>query len=426
MKKIWLWNHDATCMYYNEGGRHYWFSKELKKNDWEPIIFCSNINHFNGEVTGFSGLYKMLDNKEIPFVFIKTAPYHGNGVSRVWNWITFYLGLFPVTIKMAKNYGRPDIILASSVHPLTMVAGIQISRILKVPCVCEIRDLWPEAIFNVNKVKENSFLGKLMIRGEHWIYKNADSLIFTKEGDTDYLSERRWLKSQGGDVDIHKCHYINNGVDLAQYKERMCKHQFSDEDLENDKFKIIYTGTIRKVNDLSCVLKCAELLKDYTDIQFLIYGDGDFLPQLKEAAISSNLPNIKFKGYLNRKYIPYILSKSSLNLLNYSSNLYNWSRGNSSNKLFEYMASGTPILSTVKMNYSPLEKYNCGLSLQNNSPEEMASAILSFKNMPLKERAILGRNAAKGAEDFDTRVLGKHFICLINYLLKERHSSIKF
>lgn len=30
-KKIWLWNHYATDMYINRGGRHYWFAKNLIK-----------------------------------------------------------------------------------------------------------------------------------------------------------------------------------------------------------------------------------------------------------------------------------------------------------------------------------------------------------------------------------------------------------
>ena len=52
---------------------------------------------------------------------------------------------------------KPDIIIASSVHPLTMVAGIKIARKLKIPCICEIRDLWPEAIFSFGKLKEKIF-----------------------------------------------------------------------------------------------------------------------------------------------------------------------------------------------------------------------------------------------------------------------------
>ncbi len=77
-----------------------------------------------------------------------------------------------------------------------MVAGIQIARKFKVPCVCEVRDLWPEAIFAFDKAKERSLLGRVLTRGEHWIYRNADAIVFTKEGDVDYIKEKKWDLNQ--------------------------------------------------------------------------------------------------------------------------------------------------------------------------------------------------------------------------------------
>ncbi len=142
-----------------------------------------------------------------------------------------------------------------------MVAGLKIAKKLKIPCVCEVRDLWPEAIFSFNKLKENSLLGKILIAGEHWIYKNADSLIFTKEGDTDYIKERKWNLEQGGDIDLKKCHYINNGVDLANFYNSMTEHKIEDEDLDNSKFNVVYAGAIRPVNDVEKVIGSGHTIK---------------------------------------------------------------------------------------------------------------------------------------------------------------------
>ena len=418
MNKIWLLNHDATCMFNNKGGRHYWFAENLIQKGFSPIIFCSNINHFNGERVSVENKYKEIMADNIPFIFIKTFPYHGNGLSRILNWITFYINLFPVSKKIISKHGKPDVILASSVHPLTMVAGIQISRRLGIPCICEVRDLWPEAIFYVGKAKENSLLGKILISGEHWIYTHANAIIFTKEGDIDYLKERGWLKDLGGDIDIKKCHYINNGVDLENYSFQIQHTTLDDKDLQDNCFKIVYTGTIRKVNNLNLVIECAYLLREEKDIKFLIWGTGEMLDSLMHKKELLHLDNLIFKGYVNKKYIPYILSKASLNLLNYSQNMYNWSRGYSSNKLFEYMASAKPILSTVKMGYSPIEKYKCGVSLDSANAKEMAEAIMKIKDMPKEEFDIMGENARKGVSDFDFKVLTNKLIEVINQVLE--------
>ena len=416
-KKIWLWNHYATDMYKNKGGRHYWFAENLIKEEYDATVFCANTYHNKSEFidTGKKKYSTDILN-DIPFVFVKTTPALGNGLDRVKNMGLFYWNLFSVANAYAKENGKPDVIIASSVHPLTMVAGIQIAKKMNVPCICEIRDLWPEAIFSFNKAKENSLLGKILVAGEHWIYKKADALIFTKEGDTDYIKEKKRDTGQSGHINLDKAHYINNGVDVEAFNKSINEKVIEDKDLESGKFNVVYVGAIRPVNNVGNILDTAKLLKDDKEIQFLIYGDGNQKEMLEKRVAKEGLDNVKMKGFVNKQFIPYILSKSSLNILNYSHTQYNWARGNSSNKLFEYMASGKPIISTVKMGYSIIEKYKCGIELENSTPEELVQAISDIKNMPEHQYKLLGSNAKRGANDFDFKVLTRKLIDVIDSL----------
>ncbi|MFD2131639.1 glycosyltransferase family 4 protein [Pseudogracilibacillus auburnensis] len=410
-KKIWIFNHYATNMFFNKGGRHYWFAENLSINGYEPTIFCANIRHNTDDVIDcHNNKYSRKILNDIPFVFVKTTKSIGNGIDRVKNMSIFFFNLLSIANKYVKIYGKPDFILSSSVHPLTMVAGIRIAKKLGVPCICEIRDLWPEAIFAFKKAKEKSLLGKVLLAGERWIYKNADALIFTKEGDTDYIIEKKWDIKQGGDIDLKKCYYINNGVDLKSFNELSIQNTIEDEDLVFDKFNVIYVGAIRPVNNVGNILDAATILKDEKEIQFLIYGDGTEKEMLEKRVAEKNLTNVKMKGFVNKKFIPYILSKSSINILNYSQTQYNWKRGNSSNKLFEYMASGKPIISTVKMGYSIINRYNCGIELEESTPKELANAILKIKGISKKQYMALGQSAREGAEDFDFKKLTKKLI----------------
>lgn len=416
--KVWLMNHYASNMYRDKAGRHYWFAQQLIERGYDVTVFCSTTL-VNGEELLNTGKDKLVEKETdgIPFVFVKTVPAQGNGLKRVENMGLFYKNLFPATKVYAKEHGKPDVIVASSVHPLTMVAGIQIAKKMRVPCICEIRDLWPEAIFSFGKTTEKSLIGRTLIKGEHWIYKRANALIFTKEGDTDYLKERQWTTAQGGDIDLGKCHYINNGVDIAACEERSQTMQLDDPDLNDEsKFNITYVGTIRPVNNVGNLLDAAKIVRakgGYNDVQFLIYGDGGQLAELQERVKNENLDNVKMKGFVNRQYVPYILSKSSINMLNYAQNQYNWTRGNSSNKLFEYMASGKPIISTVHMGYSIIKKYNCGVELDEDTPEALAEQIIRFHDMTQEERDQIGKNAREGANDFDFSVLTEKLIKVI-------------
>lgn len=401
-RNIWIMNHYGADMFRDKAGRHYWFAKKLKERGFSPTVFCASTYLTDTKSVDTGGLRSITKFDDgIPFVFVKAPKHVGNGFDRVKNMAGFYFGLFPATREYAKTTGKPDIILASSVHPLTMVAGIKIAKKYHIPCICEIRDLWPEAIFTFGKAKEKSLLGKVLLKGEHWIYRKADALIFTKEGDTDYLKEKSWTTEQGGDIDLGKCHYINNGVNLATYESQILTEQLEDRDLTNGKFHVTYAGIIRPVNNVGNLLDCAKLLADFPDIQFLIYGDGMQLEELKQRVSSEQISNVELKGFVARKYIPYILSKSSVNILNYSQNQFNWGRGNSSNKLSEYMASGKPVVSTVKMGYSIIDKYRCGLELDECTPQALADAILKLYHMPCEQRAAMGRNAQLGAQEFD-------------------------
>lgn len=417
-KKIWIWNHYATSQYRRKMGRHYWFAKNLQALGYEPTVFSANTFHGGSEPSIDTGKSKYRESQagSIPFVLVKTKEAVGNSLDRILNMLGFYWNLFSVSKLQVKKNGKPDLILASSVHPLTMVAGIQIGKKMKVPVICEVRDLWPEAIFQFTSVEETSLLGKLLVKGEHWIYKNADALIFTKEGDTDYIKEKKWDRAQGGDIDLTKAYYINNGLDLEAFEKGIKKYTLSDTHLENNKFTVTYVGSLRPVNDVTNIVQAAKILRDEKDIQFLIYGEGSEEKKITAMIEEANLENIHLKGYVEKKYIPYILNHSSVNLLNYSRTKYNWSRGNSSNKLFEYMASGKPIISNVEMGYSIIRKYECGIELKTGDAKDLAQAILAIKDLPEAEYQLMGANGRAGAMDFDFKYLTSKLMEIIGRL----------
>lgn len=422
MKRIWIINHYASEMYVNEGGRHFWFAKYLKRMGYDPLIICANTFHNRLEsIEVGEKKYIVKEKKGINFLFLKTTPSIGNGLDRIKNMIFFYFSLLRRYKDIINSSGKPDLIIASSVHPLTMVAGVQLGKWLKIPCVCEVRDLWPEAIFEFNKLEEKSIAGKILINGEKWIYNNAESIIFTKQGDVDYLKERKWLTSHGGSIDEKKIHYINNGVDLKEFNKKRSEYKNTIPIIRkhNNCFRVTYCGAIRPINDVIKIAEAAKILKDYKDIEFIIYGEGNEKDNVESYIEQHQLSNVQIKGFIEKKYIPAILESSSVNLLNYSNSNYNWKRGNSSNKLFEYMASGKPIISTVKMGYSLIDKYQCGIELKQGDAKELAEAILEIKCLSQEEYLTMSKNAIKAAEDFDFEVLTSKLSNVIENTLTE-------
>ncbi|AMC92681.1 glycosyltransferase WbuB [Erysipelothrix larvae] len=413
-KKVWMFHHYATPPTMSGLTRPYEFSKQLHKYGYSSRVFSASYLHYTGDnLIEDDSLYIEDNDSMVPFTFIKTYPSSSNGLKRVLNMVSYYRNLIKTAKVLIKKGNIPDIIIASSPHPLTMFAGLKLSRKIGVPCICEVRDFWPEVFFHGGRLNENGLVGKMLLRGERWIYKKSDALIFLKEGDVTYITDKGWSTLQGGNVDTNKCHYINNGIDLKEFTENKVKHSYSDLDLGGEKFNVIYIGAIRPVNNVGNIVDAAKLLANYEDIQFLIYGDGNELESLRERVIEEQITNVKLKGYVDKKYVSTILSNSSVNILNYSQSRYNWSRGNSSNKLFEYMASGKPIISTVKIGYSPIEKYNCGITLAQDTSIALADGILEIYNMSKDEYLTMSNNAIEGAKDFDYVELTKKLVSVM-------------
>ena len=197
LKRIWIFNHYASSDFIDKGGRHYWIAKYLKQAGYEPVVFCCNKIHNSSKYCfdNAKTINEATDEETgVPYVFLKGRDYKGNGKDRVLNMMDIYFNLKKIAGKYAKEHGKPDIIYASSVHPLTLLAGIQLARKNAVKCVCEVRDLWPESIVSMGVAKKSNPLVIVLYWLEKWIYKNCDSLITTFEGGYDYILKMGYEK----------------------------------------------------------------------------------------------------------------------------------------------------------------------------------------------------------------------------------------
>ena len=334
---IWIVNHYAIPP--NMGGlvRHYYFSKYLQKKGHNVKIFTSSKIH-NTDINMIKdrSLYKEEIEDGVEYTFVKSRDYKGNGMDRVINMMDLPFKTWKA-MKLFYERQKPDVIYTSSPDLFVAFFALRFGRKYKIPVVVEVRDLWPESIVEYNRMSRKNPIIQVLYQLEKWIYKKADQLIFTMEGGKDYICDKGWEK----EINLSKVNHVNNGVDLEEFDENQKIYQITDRDLEDDNyFKVLYMGSIRMVNNLRLLLKAAEELKrrKIPNIKILVYGDGTEKEALQQEAEKLDV-NMYFKGRVKKKYIPYILTKADVNLINLqNSNLEKY--GCSWNKLFEYMASG--------------------------------------------------------------------------------------
>ena len=406
-KTVWILNHYAGNMFVNGGGRHYCMAKYLKQGDYDPVVFCSNYDHFTRKNCVDSDrlwVEKIEPETAVPYVFLKTREYPNNGFKRVLNMIDFYRGILKTAKQYAAEKGHPDVIYASSVHPLTLVAGIKLAKRFGIKCINEVRDLWPESIvaYSSRWTRTNPLMRVLYV-GEKWIYKKSDYVIMTWPGGYDYIREQGWNQ----DIPESKVVHISNGVDLESYIKNISEHTYVDLDLSNPDIKtFVYTGSVRKVNNLGLLISAAEILNKNgnSTAKIVVFGDGDELEELKKLVKEKKIGNIVFKGRVPKQCVPSILSQCYVSILHNSSTALD-KYGQSQNKFFEYLAAGRPILMTYSVGHSTIKKYECGLELEEQTPEAIAEAIEQLCGLPEEKYREYCNRATECSRMFDYKEL---------------------
>lgn len=407
-KTIWIMNHYATTFFFDGAGRHYSFAKYLQLKGYNPIIICANVRHnLPGVVEIDKGLYTEKVKDGITFVFVKICQYGNNRKKRVLSMIQYYLH----SLKVASKLPKPDVIVGSSVHPLACIAANRLAARYGCKSICEIRDLWPESIVAYGILSRKNIITKLLYMGEKSIYKKADAVVMTWPGGFDYIKKQGWEK----EIPSEKVFHISNGVDIQKFFDNMKSYRLEDTDLKReDKFKFVYTGSVRPVNNLSILVDAAEILQQRGNerIIILIWGDGNQREELEQTVVSKKLYNIVFKGAVEKKYIPSILRQGDVSVLHNTSTALD-EYGQSQNKFFEYLAAGRPILMTYSVGHSVVKERKCGIELDVQTPVNIANAMEKLSSMSREEYKEYCMRAEDTAKEYDFSALTDKLIKVI-------------
>lgn len=379
----------------------------LKKNGYNVFIFGgSQLHNTDINLIVDKRLYIHKVYEGIDFIHVRNISYDNNPFLRIYSLIEFYIRLF----KVAKFVKKPDIISLYSSVPFSNIVYF-LAKKLKAKLILEVVDLWPEAFVSLKLVSKYNPILSLMYLSEKWIYSKADKIVFSMQGGRDYIEDKKWDLKSGGPINLNKVKYINNGVDLNDFGLNKNKYMIEDEDLSNENlFKVIYLGSIRLANGVDLIIDAAKKLTQIKNIKFLIYGDGPERAYIKTRIENENISNVILKQeYVELKYVPYILSKSSLNLLNYTNNpIFRY--GGSQSKFYQYMASGKPICSNIIMGYCPITKFKLGHAKDFKNSIEYSDAILQIFLLPKEQYDAICLNSLNAAREFDYEHLTTEYI----------------
>jgi len=412
IKSIWLVNKYAMPPQYESRLRTIKFAHYLQEMGYKVTIFGSSVMH-NTDIDLIDDGSKYIKRQygDLSFVHIKSCQYKKTaGVHRVWSDIQFHYRL----VKLAQKFEKPDLVVATT-FPLISNPLLKYCHRHGIKYITEVLDWWPDDFVDFGLVSAKNPIMKYLFKVAQNNYVKSDATVFSIKGCYKYFEDKRWDTFHGGPVDLSKVYYINNGVDLADFNKWKDENKIDDDDLKSDTKKVIYLGSVRLANNVGQFVKAAEQLKERKDVQFLIYGDGDDREPLIMYCEDHHLTNVKFKAkWIEPKYVPFVLSQSYLNILNYTAHFGKY--GISSSKMFQYMAAGKPIVCNVDIMYSDILEHQIGICHDMKDEQEYADAIRSILDMPQDEYEAMCMRAQAAARDYDYPFLTKQMVEVIEKL----------
>jgi glycosyltransferase involved in cell wall biosynthesis len=315
--------------------------------------------------------YLIEDIDSIKFVWFKTPPYYNNGVKRVINMLSYTKKAIFLIPKLKLD--KPDIIIGSSVHLFAVYAALRLSKRYKTPFVMEVRDLWPQTLIDMGMSRWHPFI--LFLGGlEKYLYKKSDKII-TLLPDAHLYIEKF--------VDRKKIEWISNGVDIENI-------EYSNP-TDNKKFMVLYAGAIGEANNLKNLILAAKKLNNEDKIAFKIVGDGPQKSYLFDEIKRLKLTNITIENPVSKDKISKLLASADVLFFNLKdSPVFRY--GISSNKLFDYMAAGRPIIFSSNASNNPVREASGGITINPNSIVELEDVIMKLFNLKLSERVNFGYN----------------------------------
>lgn len=200
--------------------------------------------------------------------------------------------------------------------------------------------------------------------------------------------------------------YLTNGIDedFFQKPDENMIHGLKEKLEIHDQMVFTYLGAFEKWQGVDDLLKAVQTLKNDENIVFVIVGGED---ELKDG-------NIRLIPKVPQEMVSKYYAISDVLILPRPS--HPATEVAAPTKFPEYLAMGKPILTTrVGDAASLVEKYQCGLVVEDSSPSRLKEGIIKLKNINIDELKNMGSNSRKLAlEEFTIKKMAEDLSHVLN------------
>ena len=326
---------------------------------------------------------------------------------RIVSFILFMILSSVVAITVPKK----NIVFATST-PLTIcIPGLIAKYRHRAKYIFEVRDLWPEVPISVGALN-HIILKKMALALEKFAYFTADAVVTLSPGMTDGVRKIVSTKKQVITIPNSCDKYKVDVFEEFNFQEKY----------------LCYCGQLGKINGLEFLINLALLFKKANEsIQIVVVGDGAERQKLMRSAREVGLEEeqLVFTGHLNKFSVMSIMNQSVACIGSFLPILE--MEKNSSNKFFDALALGKPIIINYKgWQARLLEQHECGITIPHDISVTLDIApLIELVHDNVRLKKLANNSRTLGKQKFSRDIHYKDLKCLFNLLVTDDKDGVR-
>ncbi len=304
------------------------------------------------------------------------------GLCLVLNYLSFVVsGLLLAPWMLRKK--RFDVIYVYAPSPiLQALPAIFLGWNKGCPVVLNVQDLWPESLSATGYVK-NRLVLKLVEQVVRFIYRHVDFLL---------VQSRAFEAPVSALASGTPIAYFPNSVDDAFTLP--CTDEVPVVAGLGQGFSVMFAGNIGAAQAVRVIVEAASLLKEHTDIHFVVLGDGSSREWMIKEVHQRELTNLHLPGRFPVETMPSFMHKASALLVTLADQPI--FAATVPNKVQAYLAAGRPIIACLNGEGARLVvEAGAGLATPAEDAKALADTILCLYGLSASERQKMGDNGCR-------------------------------
>ncbi len=279
------------------------------------------------------------------------------------------------------KHARPgDVVFIVTNPPTLPLLLIPIARLRGIKSLLRVDDIYPDSFAVSGLIENKGLIFRILALLNRYCYRMADEIV-TLGKDMREAVEKRMGDSN------KNVHIIPNWADLdIVTPEPKSANALYKRINPSNKFLVLIAGNIGRVQGVADYLEAMSLLRDNSNVQFLIVGSGALSNHLNEQISKRGLSNVCTLPNQPREKQNEFLNACDIAMLSLSAGMYGLGVPS---RFYNYLAAGKPVLAVVDPQSeiaTVINTHQVGWLAQPGNPEDIARAILVAQQCTTLER----------------------------------------